>query len=76
MNGEVTVDVLYPIDCQKRPGLATHPSPEHSFAASPLLHIGKGDIGEIGDLWVRSTHKSPISPFVPRPLGAGLGVGT
>jgi hypothetical protein len=26
-------------------------------------------------LWVRCTHKSPISPFFPRPLGAGTGGG-
>jgi hypothetical protein len=56
---------------EQKPGsiLASSPSP------LPPFPVGRGNIGEIGDLWVRCTHKSPISPFFPRPLGAGTGGG-
>jgi hypothetical protein len=35
------------------------------------LPNGKGDFGEIRDMWVRSTHISLISPLIPRPMGGG-----
>jgi hypothetical protein len=37
----------------------------------PPFPLGRGNIGEIGDLWVGGTPKTPISPFFPRPLGGG-----